>query len=460
MAERCPDSDPGPMSSLTIAAARRLAEATPGDRNRTVDLLRAVSILVVVFGHWLMVAPFMVEGALQVTSLVDESRVAQAATWILQVMPVFFFVGGYANARGWRAARRQATPYAAWLRHRLRRLVLPTLPLLILWAAVGLLTTRWGIDPDLIAVASQAALVPTWFLGAYVAIVAMTPITIAAWDHLGWMLLVALTGTAAVIDLVSLESGVGWASWLNYVFVWNAVHLLGYAWADGRVGGVRSRLTISALGFTLASALVALGPYPLAMVGLDNAAVANSNPPRLTLIALGLFQFGLVLSFEEPIRRWLDDLGNWTRVVAINGSIMSLYLWHLTVMVGLLAVSMALGGVGLASMPGSGTWWLTRPLWLAVLLAATLPVLALVGRFERPTTVTGPAPSAWRQVVAVAGVSAGLGLLAGNGVIGAEGINVAGVSLPLLGVVFGGIICAPRLGSTRFGRSQTNMWQP
>lgn len=42
------------------AQSRRLAELTPDHRNRYVDLLRAVSILVVVFGHWLMAAPEMI----------------------------------------------------------------------------------------------------------------------------------------------------------------------------------------------------------------------------------------------------------------------------------------------------------------------------------------------------------------------------------------------------------------
>ncbi len=34
-----------------------LAEATPGERNRYVDFLRAASILVVIFRHWLVAAP-------------------------------------------------------------------------------------------------------------------------------------------------------------------------------------------------------------------------------------------------------------------------------------------------------------------------------------------------------------------------------------------------------------------
>ena len=40
----------------------RLAAETPAERNRVVDALRAGSILVVVFGHWLMAAVTVVDG--------------------------------------------------------------------------------------------------------------------------------------------------------------------------------------------------------------------------------------------------------------------------------------------------------------------------------------------------------------------------------------------------------------
>ena len=39
-----------------------LAERTPEARNRYVDFLRALSITAVVFGHWLMAAPWIEQG--------------------------------------------------------------------------------------------------------------------------------------------------------------------------------------------------------------------------------------------------------------------------------------------------------------------------------------------------------------------------------------------------------------
>ncbi len=65
-------------------------------------------------------------------------------------MPIFFFVGGFANAASWRAAHRQGSTYGSWLRARLRRLVLPVLPLLIVWTAGAYALLRSGFDPDLL----------------------------------------------------------------------------------------------------------------------------------------------------------------------------------------------------------------------------------------------------------------------------------------------------------------------
>jgi fucose 4-O-acetylase-like acetyltransferase len=447
MSVRAPIADAVPMSTLhrTLTSARSLAERTPEDRNRAVDFLRAISILVVVFGHWLMAAPEIVDGEVRIAGLIGQHAWAQWLTWVLQVMPVFFFVGGYANVVGWRAARRDHTPYATWLRERLRRLILPAVPVLAFWAPVAAIAWRSGIDPDLIAIASQAALVPTWFLATYVLIVALAPLTVTLWERSGWWAIAGTTAIAALVDVASLGVGIDGAAWINYLFVWNAVHMLGYAWADDRIGAVRTRLVLAAGGLVTLTALVAFGPYPVAMVGLDNAAVTNSNPPKVTLIALGLFQFGLAMAMEGPMRRWLSRPRQWTAVVAINGSIMSLYLWHLTVMVAVLAVGLAMGGFGFGVEAASAGWWMTRPLWLALLLSFTLPVVALVARFERPGRDHRPTPAGWRPVVAVIGVCTGLAMLARNGIADQDGLNLVATILPIAALTVGGVMRVPAL---------------
>jgi fucose 4-O-acetylase-like acetyltransferase len=95
--------------------ATQLAEKTPEDRNRYVDFLRAVSILVVVSGHWLVAALYYHDGSLSPAALMEIQPDTRWLTWIFQVMPIFFIVGGYANAVSIQSARRRGTDYAGWL---------------------------------------------------------------------------------------------------------------------------------------------------------------------------------------------------------------------------------------------------------------------------------------------------------------------------------------------------------
>ena len=312
------------------ANALEMARKTPDTRNRYVDFLRAVSILVVVVGHWLMAAPQVVGDDVAFNHLLSTTNWTHYLTWILQVMPLFFLVGGFANAASWRSARLRGEPYGAWLRARLRRLVLPVLPLLAVWGVGAYALFQSGLDPDLIRLGSQAALVPLWFLATYLAVVALTPVTLGAWDRFGYKSLIVTAALAALMDLLSLGFGFAAAGYLNYLFVWGTVHGVGYAWADSRLGGVTHRLILSAAGLLTAAALVVLGPYPVAMVGLDTEAVTNSQPPKVTLIALALFQTGLALALEGPVRRWLARDRVWAPVVMINAQIMTIYLWHMT----------------------------------------------------------------------------------------------------------------------------------
>jgi hypothetical protein len=430
-----------------LATVRRMADATPPDRNRAVDSLRALSIAVVVFGHWLMAAVEVDDRELVAGHLLEMTTWTHPVTWILQVMPVFFVVGGFANGVSWRSARRRGEPYGGWLRSRLRRLILPVIPLLLVWGGGGWLGLRLGFDWELLQMASQVALVPTWFLAAYVVIVTVAPAGLWLWEGFGWWSVVGGMAAAALADFVSIGLDFVPAGFLNYLFVWGTVHQIGFAWLDERLGGPLRRLALAGLGLAATVLLVWAGPYPVAMVGLDTSQITNSYPPRVTLATLGLFQAGLVLAVEGPLRRWLDRPGPWRATVAVNAQIMTLYLWHLTAMVILIGLSMATGGLGLGVEPLTPQWWWTRPLWFLVLAVLTGVLVVAFGRFERPRPDLRPAPPAWRPLAAVLGVCAGLGLLAAIGIADEQGLNGLILTLPVIGVLVGGV------GGARLHRS-------
>jgi fucose 4-O-acetylase-like acetyltransferase len=420
-----------------------MADATPASRNRVVDLIRVLSILVVVFGHWLMAAVTFEEGEIVPGHLLELTDWTHPLTWLFQVMPLFFFVGGYANALSWRSARRRGEPYGAWLRARLRRLAIPVVPLLVVWTVGGWIGLRLGLDWEILQLASQVALVPTWFLAAYVVIVTLAPPALFSWEKTGWWSIVIGLGLAGVADLLSIGAGIVWVGFLNYVLVWGTVHQLGYAWVDGRIEGGIRRTTMAVVGLGATLALVWAGPYPVAMVGLDTAQITNSYPPRVTLAFLGLFQAGLVLVAEPLLERWMAHRNTWAGVVAISSRIMTLYLWHLTAMVIVIGLGLVIDGWGFGIEPLTAEWWLSRPLWFAILLVPTVLLLLVFGRYERPESDSRPAPRWWRPVLAVILICAGLGLLAAIGIADEDGLNGLVLSLPVIGVFLGGVAHLP-----------------
>src|SRR5512132_1061006 len=116
--------------------ARDLAAATPETRNRYADLLRVASIFVVVIGHWLMAVLEYEDGSFVGKNLLEIATWTHILTWIFQVMPIFFIVGGFTNAGSWRSASRRGVSYATWLRGRSARLLGPALVFVAFWTVL------------------------------------------------------------------------------------------------------------------------------------------------------------------------------------------------------------------------------------------------------------------------------------------------------------------------------------
>src|SRR5215472_6026960 len=428
--------------------AAELADRTPPSRNRYVDFLRAMSMLVVVVGHWLAALQFDATSYTLTTShILTVAPWTAWLTWIVQVMPIFFMVGGYANGISWRAARRDDKAYAAWLEGRLRRLVWPIVPLLVVWVAFVAVEYARGVRPELIRYGSQVAFIPLWFLAVYIGIVLLVPITEAAWTRLGMGLFWALTAAAAAVDVMYFAVGLRWLGFANYLFVWGAISVLGYAWLDERFSERRTLLVGAALGLAALVLLVLIGPYPVSMIGIPGDPISTTTPPKVTLIALAIMQGGLLLAAQAPARRWLAGRVVWTATVLMNGNIMTLFIWHLTATTLVILAAYFAGGFGLRLEPGSSEWWWSRFPWLAANAMALIPLVVAFGRFERPRATGGAPAPAWRYVLGALMTGTGLALLAAQGVggYGSFGLNVWGLLLALMGI---GLI-ASRFGASR-----------
>ena len=433
------------MTSTRLSRAARVDAATPASRNRVVDFLRAAAITVVVLGHWTIIA-VDADGGIQPHGVLDGARWTHPLTWLFQVMPIFFLVGGYSNALSWRSARRKDLSYGQWLRTRLRRLGIPLIPLLLAWLVIGVVAVVAGAPHVTVQLASQMALIPTWFLAAYLMVILVAPPCLLLWERFGWFSILGGVALAGAVDALSLVTDQPLLGYPNYLLVWAAFHQVGYAWLDGRLSGAGRRLLLAAIGLVGLLLLVLVGPYPVSMITSAADDISNSSPTRITMAFLGMLQAGLVLSLERPLTALLRRPGLWFLTVLVNQRIMTWFLWHLTVMVGLAHLLLALDARAVLPEPLTGLWWATRPVWALVLLALTGLVVLVMGRFEDPRADDRPAPAAWKSVLAAVTVIAGLAVMASVGVVGESGVTWWWPLLPVVGMWMFGVIRTPARG--------------
>jgi hypothetical protein len=240
-----------------------------------------------------------------------------------------------------------------------------------------------GVDPALVSNASRMALIPTWFLAVYICVVLCVPLAAAAWQRYGLASFWLPLSAAVMVDALAFGRGMTPLRWANYVFVWFAVHQLGFLWRSGRMREAPVALAWFAAGLAALVFLVELAGYPVAMLTVPGAEFSNTRPPTVALAALASMHFGLMLLLQPAVGRWLQRTRPWAATILLNGFIMTVFLWHSTAQT--LAVGLAawLGGVGLHLAPGSAAWWLVRPLWIVAMLSLLLPLVGAFGRFER-----------------------------------------------------------------------------
>lgn len=386
-----------------------LAAATPNTRDRYIDLLRVISLATVIVGHWLMaVVTLDPDGGIRASNALEAVTWAEPATWLLQVIPVFFIVGGAAHWHALRQYDRSGGKYAEFVRRRIGRLLGPTAVFVIVWMSVAVVVEVTDYQRGVLALALRVAGQPLWFLAVYVGVVALAPLMMRLHERAGLAVPLGMVAALLVVDIARLGFGVPYIDLANYVLCWMAAHQAGFLYADGTFvrAGRQLGWLLSGIGFAGLVMLTTVGPYPVSMVGMPGAALSNMNPPSAALLAQSTMLLGLVLVCREPVRRWLERPKNWSFVVGANTVAMTTFLWHLTALF-LVAAVFVLLGVGFPE-PGSWAWWLTRPIWVALLGAVTGLLVAIFRRFEMPRPLArlgGPRQNQrWPDRIAAVGV--------------------------------------------------------
>ncbi|WP_418958259.1 acyltransferase family protein [Streptomyces tritici] len=347
------------------ALVRRVEASTPPDRDRAVDALRALAILGVVLGHWLVTALVADTGTLRTASPLRHRPELVPVSWVFQTLAVFFLVGGHVAVKSHLAAQARGTAYRTWLAARTARLFRPVPAVLVLWTvAAGLLLVS-GAELRTVHTLGKLVLSPLWFLLVFAALTAATPLV--ARLHPLWPLAVV-----AHVDLIRFGfGGPQELGWLNVAAGWLVPYTLGALWARGGLGP-RAGRTLLIAGGAATAALVAWAGYPASMVGVPGAPVSNLNPPTLAAVAFGLAQCGLALMLLGPLRRAMRRPAVWAAIALLNLSAMTVFLWHQTALMAVTAAGLLAGRplAGLHTAPDGPDWILARLAWLPVFALA------------------------------------------------------------------------------------------
>ncbi|MEU0762019.1 acyltransferase [Streptomyces microflavus] len=365
-------------SSRRVVA--RIEAATPPGRDRAVDALRALAILGVVGGHWLVTALVADSGTVRGASPLVYLPHLTPVSWVFQTLAVFFLVGGMVAAGSWASARKRGVPYGQWVGGRLARLFRPVAAVLVVWtlAAGAMLVSGVG-EPTVLALA-KLVWSPLWFLLVFAGLTALTPLV--ARLHPLWPLAVVLH-----VDLVRF--GLGGPSelgWINVVAGWLVPYCLGALVARGGLRGRRNSWALLLGGAAAAVSLVLWAGYPASMVGVPGGRMSNLDPPSLAAVSFGLAQCGAALLLLGPLRRSLRRPAAWAAVALVNLAAMTVFLWHQTAMIVVTASALLVAGEplpGLHTVPDGLGWVVARLLWLPVFALALLVCWAAFRNHEQ-----------------------------------------------------------------------------
>ncbi|GGF03794.1 acyltransferase family protein [Mycetocola zhadangensis] len=424
----------------------------PAGRDLTLDLARVFCVLLVVFVHILFTGVGRGEnGSLVIERTVESQPWFNAATWVANVMPLFFVVGGYAARAGWRTAVAKGISADDFIRVRLARLARPAVPVFIFFTLALGATRMLGIAPELVDAIAIGVGSPLWFLAAYMIVQALAP-AMMRWHerHGGWVLLFLL-GAALAVDafryvfvggvlgidpLPPTGYGIGQEVFgiPNVLFVWLFAMQVGFFLYDGWFARLRwwQLVLLIGVGYAAQWGLVSLGGYSVSMLG-------NQWPPTATMAVFAMVQAAALTLLHAPLTALMRVRVVQGAVFLIGSRLMTVYLWHLPMIMVLIGIELLLP-LPLPE-PGSPEWWWTRVPFLVAVLGAVLLLSLWLVRFERvPPVITPRFPAGWATPLAV--IVFVLPILA---------ITAYGLDFPLAALALGG--CATSLWLTGSART-------
>ena len=413
-------------------------------RDSSVDAIRVVLLVAVFVLHAMMVGVSVgAHGPVLQNALEGQAWIGPVS-WVLQIMPLFFIAGGFSSFHHWQSMRSRGATASDYVRVRLERLVRPAIALVVVVAGALVALSFAGLAPELVATAGFRIGQPLWFLGVYLATSALVPVMVRAHERARMLTPIALLAGVVAVDVVRFATSADTIGFVNLLLVWLLVQQLGFHLADGGLDGLAPATLWRMAGASVVAlaVLTVAGPYSVDMF-------VNLNPPTVCLVVLGVAQLALFQLARPAISAWVERADAARLIAAVGARAMTVYLWHLPVLILLAGLSLvANAGFGLPlPEPLSLEWWASRPLWLSVAAAVVLPAALLFGRFEQ-----GGRSRSARAEVQRTGAAA---IDAGCGVAGVAVLLVFGFA-PLTAVVDLLLLAVALRGSATIRRQRTS----
>ncbi|MFD9455732.1 acyltransferase [Streptomyces sp. NPDC059985] len=388
-------------TALVRRTADRIDRRTPPHRDRAVDGLRALALLAVPTGHWLLGGFTLdADGGLHNASPLAAFGGLAPASWVLQMLGIFFLVGGYASALSF---RRRPGSTGTWLRARIVRLGRPVLGVTAVWALAAPLLYAAGVPEVTLRTGATLVVQPLWFVGVYVVVTALTPYCVRAAHRLGGWAAAPLLASVAVVDLLRYgpfaEAVPSWLPVLNVLPGWLFAYQLGVSWGERRIGR-RGAWLLLVGGAALFTVLLVVFQYPASMVGVPGEARTNSHPPSLLVLALASAQSGAAILLRDRLAGLLARPLWWAPVVVVNLCAMTILCWHQSAMLAAAVPASLVGEVaGLTTAPVTAGWIVARAAWMPVFGLLLVVIARYARRFEAPPA-DGRRSSVARRAVA------------------------------------------------------------
>lgn len=298
-------------------------------------------------------------------------------TWFLQVMPLFFLVGGAVSLGSLRRNFEHGRSSQQWVVSRVRKLLLPAFPLV----AFGSLVAAFA-SPATVGL-MKLALSPLWFLGVYAPITILAPALYRLYALFGKRALLGLvcaTGVVQGLRLVGFESRLLWA--LALLGTWSCAFLGGF-----HLDEIRSnRLTAARLCFAglLVMIVGAAFGLPTSMVAVRGVAISNMGDVTVSLLGLIAFQAGLVGLFGDRLIHIASRPSISRLVTYVDRHQALIYVGHLPLWV-LMAWILRSTSFAVGSAADS-RWLVLRPVWFLV----TIGCGVFAARLRLPVSLQRP----------------------------------------------------------------------